>query len=223
MLDQLAAYEREVFFYLNGSTSSFYDHFIWLFSGKAIWLPFAALMLFFLFYKKDWRSCLFLAIAITLVITLADQFSSGFCKSYFMRLRPTHNPIFQDQVKTVFNYRGGLYGFISSHAANAFGFVVFMSLIIRKKIFVFIFLLWAIFTAYTRIYLGVHFLSDVSFGALAGSLIGYLVYLGYKRIPFQYQMHYSYPVPEFLAGGLVLWIVLFLGLTEPLIHLFQLS
>ena len=85
-----------------------------------------------------------------------------------------------DQVKTVFGYRGGLYGFISSHAANAFGFATLMALIMRDKLFGWTIFFWAALTAYTRVYLGVHFISDIVPGAVSGVFFGYLVYRLYS-------------------------------------------
>ena len=85
-----------------------------------------------------------------------------------------------DQVKTVFGYRGGLYGFISSHAANAFGFATLMALIMRDKLFGWTIFFWAALTAYTRVYLGVHFISDIVPGAISGVFFGYLVYRLYS-------------------------------------------
>ena len=165
MLEQLLVWERDAFFMLNGSDSAFLDRFMWIYSGKAVWLPLAFFILVVLCYKKNWKEWLLILLAIVLTITLCDQFASHVCKPIFTRFRPTHHPDFMDQVKVVFGYRGGMYGFISSHAANAFGFAT-----------------WAILTSYTRIYLGVHFITDIIPGALSGLLFGYLVYLLYLYI-----------------------------------------
>lgn len=166
---------------LNGSDSPFLDRFMWLYSGKAVWLPLAAFILIVLLYKKKWRESILILLAIVLVITFCDQFASHVCKPIFTRFRPTHHPDFMDQVKTVFDYRGGKYGFISSHAANAFGFATFMSLLFRYRLFTWTIFLWAALTAYTRVYLGVHFISDIVPGAIAGVFFGWLVYWLYIK------------------------------------------
>ncbi len=135
MLEQLLVWERDAFFMLNGSDSAFLDRFMWIYSGKAVWLPLAFFILVVLCYKKNWKEWLLILLAIVLTITLCDQFASHVCKPIFTRFRPTHHPDFMDQVKVVFGYRGGMYGFISSHAANAFGFATLMALIFRNKLF----------------------------------------------------------------------------------------
>ena len=182
MVEKILVYERDLFFMLNGSDSPFLDRFMWLYSGKAVWLPLAFFILVVLLYKKKWRESILILLAIVLGITLCDQFASHVCKPIFTRFRPTHHPDFMDQVKTVFDYRGGRYGFISSHAANAFGFATFMSLLFRYRLFTWTIFLWAALTAYTRIYLGVHFISDIVPGAIAGVFFGWLVYWLYVKV-----------------------------------------
>lgn len=107
MVEKILIYERDAFFALNGSDSAFLDRFMWIFTGKAVWLPLAFLILLVLIYKKNWRESLLILLAIVLVVTLCDQFASHVCKPVFTRFRPTHHPDFMDQVKTVFGYRGG--------------------------------------------------------------------------------------------------------------------
>jgi undecaprenyl-diphosphatase len=182
MLERVLDFEREAFFFLNGSECPFLDRFMWLYSGKTVWLPLVALVVAILIYKKNWRESLLILLAIVLVVTLCDQFASHFCKPFFSRFRPTHHPDFMDQVKTVFGYRGGTYGFMSSHAANAFGFSMFMSLLFRYRIFTLTVFSWAVCSAYSRVYLGVHFISDIVAGAVTGMLFGYGVYILYMWI-----------------------------------------
>lgn len=182
MVEKILVYERDLFFMLNGSDSPFLDRFMWIFSGKTVWLPLAAFILIVLLYKKKWRESILILLAIVLVVTLCDQFASHVCKPIFTRFRPTHHPDFMDQVKTVFGYRGGKYGFISSHAANAFGFATYMSLLFRYRLFTWTIFLWAVLTAYTRVYLGVHFISDIVPGAIAGVFFGWLVYWLYVKV-----------------------------------------
>ena len=92
MLEQLLVWERDAFFMLNGSDSAFLDRFMWIYSGKAVWLPLAFFILVVLCYKKNWKEWLLILLAIVLTITLCDQFASHVCKPIFTRFRPTHHP-----------------------------------------------------------------------------------------------------------------------------------
>lgn len=180
MLENILDYERNFFLMLNGSNSEFLDRIMYVYSGKALWIPVAVLIAIVLLYKRGWKECLFIVIALALVITLCDQFASGVCKPIFTRFRPTHHPEFKDYVETVFGYRGGRFGFISSHAANAFGFATFMVYMFKNALFSWVIYIWATITAYSRIYLGVHFISDIVPGIIAGIVFGYIVYRFYK-------------------------------------------
>jgi undecaprenyl-diphosphatase len=133
-------------------------------------------------HKKNWKEIVCVVVAVIFLICFTDLISSGIFKPLFHRPRPTHHPDFMYQVKTVYDYRGGLYGFISGHAANSFGFATFCALIFRKKFFTFTIFLFAILNAYSRIYIGVHFISDVIAGALTGVLTAGIIYLIYNQI-----------------------------------------
>ena len=227
MLERLLVWEREAFFMLNGSESTFLDHFMWIYSGKVVWLPLAVFMAIVLLYKRDWKDSLLIILAITLTITLCDQFASHLCKPFFMRFRPTHHPDFMDEVKVVFGYRGGLYGFISSHAANAFGFAMLMTLLLRDKFFGWTIFIWAIMTSYSRIYLGVHFITDIIPGAMSGLFFGYLVYRLYAYAKSRWIMEKALPesvtfTPKkranLMAYGIWVTTFLFAIFHESLIH-----
>jgi undecaprenyl-diphosphatase len=71
---------------------------------------------------------------------------------------------------------GGQYGFVSSHSANAFGLATFLILFLPKKYnwLKWILGFWAILVAYSRIYNGVHYPSDVIVAGFIGILLGYL-------------------------------------------------
>jgi undecaprenyl-diphosphatase len=88
-------------------------------------------------------------------------------------------------------YRGGTYGFVSSHAANSFSlavlFMYFFSPINRKIKYVFP--LWAILFSYTRIYLGVHYPGDILCGALLGLCCGFFTLWLYRLAERNIQFH----------------------------------
>ncbi|GHT26266.1 hypothetical protein AGMMS4957_21720 [Bacteroidia bacterium] len=176
MLEQELVLERSLFFFLNGHHTALLDVFFWLVSYKWAWVPFYACFLFVFVYKKNWKEIVLVVLSIALVITLCDQISAHVARPFFQRFRPTHHPDFQDIVKIVRNERGGLYGFFSSHASNAFGFAVFTSLLFKNRWFTATMLLFALLTSYSRIYLGLHFVSDVVVGAVVGSAIAWGVY-----------------------------------------------
>lgn len=179
LVEKILPYERNLFLWLNEHHTDYWDMFMWLYSGKLIWLPLAVAALIIFVYKIKWKEAVVLLLCAGLIGLLCDFFSAQVIKPYFERFRPTHHPDFEHFVETVRGYRGGRYGFISNHAANGFGIVAFTSLLFRYRYFTLTMILWALITGYSRIYLGVHFISDVVGGAIWGTFAGCIVYYIY--------------------------------------------
>ena len=176
LIERLLPFERDIFFAINGSESIFWDNVMWNCTSLITWIPMFALILYIAFRNQMLKEGLLVLVSIALVILLSDQISSTFIKPLFKRYRPTHHPDFKDIVDIVNNYRGGQYGFISGHATNSFGLAVFLSLLFKNKYVTTSIILWALLNSYSRIYIGVHFISDILAGMVVGSLIGFLVY-----------------------------------------------
>lgn len=172
-------YERDFFLWLNDRRAGYWDVFMWIYSGKLIWLPLVIAVLGVFVYKVKWQEAALLILAAVLVGVLCDQISSSLVKPFFERLRPTHHPDFADVVQVVNGYRGGRLGFVSSHATNGFGVAVFSSLLFRYRPYTIAITLWALINCYTRIYLGVHFVSDIVGGMILGSILGLITYYLY--------------------------------------------
>ena len=179
LIDTFLPLERNLFFALNGSDSVLIDNAMWTFTGVLTWVPMMLFILYIVFRYQKLNEALFILIAIVLLIVLADQISSSIFKPFFKRLRPTHHPDYMNLVDIVRDYRGGQYGFISGHATNSFAVAVFLSLLFKNRFVTIIIAFWALLNSYSRIYLGVHFISDIVGGLILGSLIGFLVYAVY--------------------------------------------
>ncbi|MRT93057.1 phosphatase PAP2 family protein [Ancylomarina sp. 16SWW S1-10-2] len=176
MLETLNQLDQELLLFLNGIHSSFFDSFMYLISGKLVWAVFYLAIIVQIYRSYGWKNCLYLLVAIALVITCCDQMASGILKPYFQRFRPSRSPDISHLVHIVNGYTGGKYGFASSHAANVFGLTTFCSFLFRnKKLSLFLFS-WAILVSYSRIYLGVHYPGDIIVGTGIGIFFGYLIY-----------------------------------------------
>jgi undecaprenyl-diphosphatase len=180
LVEQILPYERSAFLWLNSSHNLFWDSFMWIYSSKYTWIPLAIVAIAVFIYKTEWRKSFLFILCVILLITLCDQLSAGVIKSIFERYRPTHHPDFADCVKTVNNYHGGRYGFVSAHSANGFGIAMFMSLIFKYRKLSLTLFAWAALSAYSRIYLGVHFISDIIGGMILGLLLGCFMYMIFR-------------------------------------------
>lgn len=175
-IERLLPLERDLFFALNGSDSVVLDNIMWTLSGRFVWIPLFLFIIFILFYKTPRKIGILVTLFLILVFVASDQVSSSLFKPLFERFRPTHHPDFMNQVDILNGYRGGRFGFISGHATNSFGLAVFLSLIFKYRFITIITLFWATLNSYTRIYLGVHFVSDIIGGIIIGSLLAVIIY-----------------------------------------------
>lgn len=180
-METLEQIDRNLFLFLNDCHAPWLDTIMWYVSTTVLWIP---LFLFFLLYayrKGGVWMAVTLLLGAAVCIALTDLTSVHLFKEVFLRYRPTHNLEIGDMVKTVVHngneYRGGTYGFISSHAANYAGLATFMFLLFRtySKWWLLLFF-WMVLIGYSRIYLGVHYPADILGGFIVGALAGFLVY-----------------------------------------------
>lgn len=135
MLEKILPYEENLFFLINSSHNSFFDHAMWVSSNTKTWIPLALFLIISIIYNRDWKQWLPVLTSIILVFVFCDQFSSGLIKPFFARPRPTHYPGIMEHVRTLHGYCGGKYGFISGHATNAFGFAMLTALFFRNRLY----------------------------------------------------------------------------------------
>ena len=133
MLDTLLELDRSLLLFFNQGHTLYWDQVMWIYTGKLVWIPLILSMIYVAFRCGGWREGVWFVLVAGLVALLCDQFSSSVCKPFFERYRPARDPDFSSMVTIVNGYRGGMFGFFSSHAANAAGIVVYTALIFRNK------------------------------------------------------------------------------------------
>jgi len=188
MVDFLLDLDKQLLLLINGLNAPWLDAGMAELTNGISWMPLFLLVIGWMIYKLHWQSVIVI-VAVILVIILADRISAGLLKPMIGRLRPSHEPGLKDLLHYVNDYRGGLLGFVSSHAANAFGIATILWLFLKKQItWIWIMFLWAIFFSYTRIYLGVHYPSDIMGGAVLGMVLGLIVYKFLGFLPPKYRI-----------------------------------
>jgi len=170
-MEDLLELDRKIFLELNSSfRDPWLDQLMMFMTTTAAWIPLYLFLIYLLirnYRKQTWL----ILLAIGLTILFADQVTSSVMKPFFERLRPSHEPSIAERVFIVNQYRGGKFGFASSHAANTFGIATLMWLALKVyRPWIALLFLWPILVGYTRIYLGVHYPGDI----IAGFFIGFV-------------------------------------------------
>jgi undecaprenyl-diphosphatase len=182
MIEFLKNIDIQAFLFLNSLHNNFFDIVMWQISSIIFWVPLYIILIGFLIYKYRKQS-LYIILSIVLVIIISDQLSSSIIKPLVERLRPSHDPSLEGLVHLINDYKGGKYGFVSSHAANTFGLAMFLILFFKNRIFSICIFSWASIVSYSRIYLGVHYPGDIICGATIGILAAWFVFVVFtKRI-----------------------------------------
>lgn len=181
-MNELIHLDQQITMAINSCHSPYFDNFFWIFTQTYTWIPLLLLFIIIVYRNYGIRPTLFILIMTGLSILFADQISSSLIKPLVQRFRPSRSPEIASMIHTVNGYRGGLYGFCSSHAANTFAFATLTALFFRHRWYAAAFYIWAVITSYSRIYLGVHYLGDIVCGAAVGILTATLLHLSGKTL-----------------------------------------
>lgn len=175
MIETLASLDEQILFFFNGTHTPFLDETMSLITGKWIWIPFYLFLIDLLFKKLGPKYAALTLVAVTLAIVMTDQICASVIRPVIGRLRPCNpdNPIFQ-YITLVKGIQPGGYSWPSCHAANTFALATLLSCVMRSRKFTAFIFSWAIIVSLSRLYVGVHYPTDLLCGAAFGSVFGYL-------------------------------------------------
>ena len=196
-MDYLIHIDQQWLLAINGWHSEWADMLMWYISKSTTWLPLYALLVGLIVYRfgilspslcrEGRRGSSLLRVLIILAgfavaVGVSDFVSSGIIKPWVCRLRPTHEPALAGMLHLVNGYTGGLYGFVSSHAANTMACALLFALLYRNKYATVGLMLWVALNCYSRMYLGVHYPADIIGGLAIGALMATLTYVMVRRL-----------------------------------------
>ncbi len=185
-MDQFIDFDKRLLVYLNNLGSERWDWF-WLFiTDQFRLIPFFLLLLFLLVRKISWKQLGLLVIVLALFFLCTDQLTN-LVKNSTDRLRPINDPEIADQLRVII--RRVSKSFFSGHASNSMGAIVILYAILRKYYSqaYWLFLFPLVF-AYSRIYLGLHFPSDILTGYLVGIINGIFFFLLFKYLNNRFEL-----------------------------------
>ena len=196
-MDYLKHIDQQWLLAINGWHSEWADILMWYISKSTTWLPLYALLVGLIVYRfgilspslcrEGRRGSSLLRVLIILAgfavaVGVSDFVSSGIIKPWVCRLRPTHEPALAGMLHLVNGYTGGLYGFVSSHAANTMACALLFALLYRNKYATVGLMLWVALNCYSRMYLGVHYPADIIGGLAIGAMMATLTYGMVRRL-----------------------------------------
>ena len=201
-MEELIQLDKQLLLWFNGSDSLFLDGLVNTLTTATTWIP-LYLGLFYMVLKNNdnVQKVLLILGCAGLCVFLAGSLNDLFVKPWVARWRPSRDPEIAMLVDVVNGYRGGRYGFFSSHAANTFSIAIFFTLLVRSKVLSVAMILWSLLNCWTRLYLGVHFPGDILCGLLWGGVVGTGMWFLHQHIYKKINTQDFYVSTQYTATG----------------------
>lgn len=227
-MQTLTDIDRSILAFFNGSDSLFVDNLAVILTSGLTWIPLYLSLLYVVIKNNETMKQIMLVIGcVILSIVLSDGVADFIAKPMVERLRPSNDPLIKYTVNVVEGIRGNSYSFFSAHASNTFCIAMFFSLLVRNKVFVVTMVSWSLINCWTRMYLGLHYPSDILVGLIWGDVSGSLAYYIYIKSYLRIYKDFNYISSRYTSTGynrfdadivlLVLILTLLFAITKALI------
>lgn len=194
--------DMQVLSIFNGSDNIMLDQMVQILTSGLTWIPLYVMLFFVVIRNNETMGQIALVVGSAIFCVLfADGLVDGIIKQLAERWRPSNDPTFKYMVQVVDDIRLKGYSFCSAHAANTMSLAVFFSLLIRSKMLTITLVIWSLINCWTRLYLGVHYPSDILCGMIIGIIVGILVYLLYYKIYLRISPKINYISNQYTSTG----------------------
>lgn len=194
--------DMQVLSLFNGSDNIMLDQMVQILTSGLTWIPLYVMLFFAVMRNNETMGQIALVVGSAIFCVLfADGLVDGIIKQLAERWRPSDDPTFKYMVQVVDDIRPKGYSFCSAHAANTMSLAVFFSLLIRSKMLTITLVIWSLINCWTRLYLGVHYPSDILCGMIIGIIVGILVYLLYYKIYLRISPKINYISNQYTSTG----------------------
>lgn len=194
--------DMQVLSLFNGSDNIMLDQMVQILTSGLTWIPLYVMLFFVVIRNNETMGQIALVVGSAIFcVLLADGLVDGIIKQLAERWRPSNDPTFKYMVQVVDDIRLKGYSFCSAHAANTMSLAVFFSLLVRSKLLTITLVTWSLINCWTRLYLGVHYPSDILCGMIIGIIVGILVYLLYYKIYLRISPKINYISNQYTSTG----------------------
>lgn len=194
--------DMQVLSLFNGSDNIMLDQMVQILTSGLTWIPLYVMLFFVVMRNNETMGQIALVVGSAIFCVLfADGLVDGIIKQLAERWRPSNDPTFKYMVQVVDDIRLKGYSFCSAHAANTMSLAVFFSLLIRSKMLTITLVIWSLINCWTRLYLGVHYPSDILCGMIIGIIVGILVHLLYYKIYLRISPKINYISNQYTSTG----------------------
>lgn len=202
MFENIIELDRNLLLFFNGGNSVFMDSFVATLTYGPAWIPLYIGLLYLVVKNNETMAQIGLALGGALLcVILAGGVDNIIVKPLVGRLRPCNDPMIKYSLSLITSTTESNFSFFSAHAANTMALAVFFCCLIRDRLLGFLLILWSLMSGWTRLYLGVHFPSDVFVGTLYGIIDGLIVYLIYHKIYFKFNPKLNYISSQYTSSG----------------------
>ena len=182
MLISLLDVDRYILSFFNGSESVFVDGVVTILTSGFTWVLLYLVLFYIVIKNNDTMSQIGITIGCVLLCLLfADGLADGIVKPLVARPRPLNDPFIKHTIDIVAGSYDRQYSFFSAHAANTFSLAIFFSLLFRRKAITVVLVAWSLLNCWTRLYMGMHYPSDIVVGLLWGFCVGGGVWSLFRR------------------------------------------
>ena len=183
LINYLETIDQKIILLLNGNNILFLDKTMWMVTQPVFGLPFYILFIYLIFKKYNFKNALKIILVIGFAVGLGDFIAHELIKETVQRYRPSHHIQIANQLNYFLMsngtfYIGGKFGFVSNHATNMSIVGVLVYLFLKKhypKSWIYLSIL-VLIISYSRIYLGVHYLSDIIGGWMLGIILSISIF-----------------------------------------------
>ncbi len=179
MIERIIDLDHQLLIFINQTGSTEWDSFWLTITDAWNWIPFYVLILFLVFRYFSKREVKWILICFSLTFLCTALMTTG-TKELVQRLRPLHNEELIPYLRIITTEKG--YSFFSGHTSNSFAICTFLYLVLRSVLrWAFWVYLWAVPYAFSRMYLAVHFPTDVAVGLVIGVSTAVLVHRFFEK------------------------------------------